>query len=296
MQRLKNNDRGQSGTIVAILMVPLMAMLALAIDVGAMHLDKQQLQTGADAAALAIAQDCAHSDCSTANSTADAMANANFHGDGASGTVTALNVSERTVTVQTDTIREHWFAPVLGIHSTPIQATASARWEHSASIAGTLPLAFSWCALDAVEDSGTAQVLYSTNNGCQGLRHNAIPGGFGWLTPGDSTCKTLTWVKDGWAKSDPGNNPSCKDVHLRSYIGQPVFVPIFDAAEGSGTNASYRIIGYASFRLSGYYFSGTSYRPPCGGSDRCMSGTFERFVPLSESSDPAGTAVVTLTE
>ncbi|OAV62876.1 Tad domain-containing protein [Enteractinococcus helveticum] len=298
MQRLKNNDRGQSGTIVAILMVPLMAMLALAIDVGAMHLDKQQLQTGADAAALAIAQDCAHNDCSTANITADSMTKANFHGDGASGTVTALNVSDRTVTVQTSTIREHWFAPIIGIHSTPIHATAVAQWEDQASVAGTLPLAFSWCALDGLEESASQQVLYSSDNNCRGSGPNTIPGGFGWLTPGDSTCETLTWVTEGWAKSDPGNNPSCNTATLRQFIGQQVFLPIFDAAAGQGNNGRYRIIGYAAVTLTGYNFSGASYpaSPPCSGSARCVSGIFHRFVALTESSDTSGTAVVTLTE
>ncbi|WP_258933500.1 pilus assembly protein TadG-related protein [Nesterenkonia pannonica] len=83
MQRLKNNDRGAVGVIVALMLVPIMILAALAIDVAAMHATKQQLQTGADAGALAIAQDCAryeddaNCDAGTAAGTAQQMATAN---------------------------------------------------------------------------------------------------------------------------------------------------------------------------------------------------------------------------
>lgn len=300
MQRLENNDRGQSGTIVALLMIPLMAMLALAIDVGAMHLEKQQLQTGADAAALAIAQDCANDDCSDPNDTAESMAEANFHSDGASGTVTALNKSDRTVTVQTNTVREHWFAPVVGIHSTPIQATATAEWEDPASVsaAGTFPLAFSWCALDALEESTEAQALYSSDNDCKDSDQTSIPGGFGWLSP-DATCQSFDWVQGqyGWARSKPGKSmETCDDAPFDQFIGQKIFLPIFDDVDGQGSDGKLRIIGYASLTLSGYYFPSDRQGSLCKGNVLCVSGVFDRFVTLSESTDTPGAAVVTLTE
>src|SRR5699024_9834235 len=137
------------------------------------------------------------------------------------------------VTVQTGTIQEHWFAPIINIHSTPIHATATATWETPASVAGTLPLAFSWCTLDALEQSGGEQILYSSGSECQDPEHNTVPGGFGWLEPRDSSCGSLTWVTEGWAQSKPGNSPSC-DADFRHYVDQQILVPIFNDAKGQG--------------------------------------------------------------
>jgi Flp pilus assembly protein TadG len=62
LQRLKD-ERGAIGVVVALLMIPLMGFAAIAIDVSAMYAERPQLQNGADAAALAIAQDCAVDSC-----------------------------------------------------------------------------------------------------------------------------------------------------------------------------------------------------------------------------------------
>ena len=62
VQRLRD-ERGAVGVVVALLMVPLIGFAAIAIDVSAMYAERQQLQTGADAGALAIAQDCAPGAC-----------------------------------------------------------------------------------------------------------------------------------------------------------------------------------------------------------------------------------------
>jgi hypothetical protein len=55
------DDRGAVAVIVAILLAGgvLMGFLALTIDVGELYLERQQLQSGADSAALAIANACA---------------------------------------------------------------------------------------------------------------------------------------------------------------------------------------------------------------------------------------------
>ncbi|MBI4935518.1 MAG: hypothetical protein HY828_16680 [Actinobacteria bacterium] len=49
--------------IVAVIMVALLGVGAMVIDLGALYVEKRQLQNGADAAALAVAQDCAGGDC-----------------------------------------------------------------------------------------------------------------------------------------------------------------------------------------------------------------------------------------
>jgi Flp pilus assembly protein TadG len=78
------DDRGAVAVIVAILLAGgvLLGFLALTIDVGELYLERQQLQSGADSAALAIANACAKNTADCANggaiaSLAKKYANAN---------------------------------------------------------------------------------------------------------------------------------------------------------------------------------------------------------------------------
>ena len=84
MQRLRD-ERGAVAVMVALLMVPLIAFAAIAIDVAAMWSERQQLQTAADAGALAIAQDCARGACGDPAETAESLAVANVNGQDTTG-------------------------------------------------------------------------------------------------------------------------------------------------------------------------------------------------------------------
>src|SRR5690625_4802326 len=112
-------DRGAVAVIVAILMVPLLGFAAISIDIAATHAERQQLQTGADAAALAIAQDCVRGECDDPQATAEHFALANSQsGEAVADLPIVPTESTGRVTVENSAVREHWFAPVLGIDST----------------------------------------------------------------------------------------------------------------------------------------------------------------------------------
>jgi Putative Flp pilus-assembly TadE/G-like len=70
-------DRGVVLVWVALLITALVGVGALVIDIGALYVEKRQLQNGADAAALAVAQDCAGGDCGSYASEADSYADLN---------------------------------------------------------------------------------------------------------------------------------------------------------------------------------------------------------------------------
>ena len=57
-----NGERGAVAVMTAVALVVLLFFAALAIDVGLMYEERAQLQSSADAAALALAQDCAAGD------------------------------------------------------------------------------------------------------------------------------------------------------------------------------------------------------------------------------------------
>ena len=77
MKDRRHRDEGAVMVFVAIMMVVLIAIGALVIDIGRLYVEKRVLQNGADAAALAVAWDCAGGVCDTAQKTADDYADAN---------------------------------------------------------------------------------------------------------------------------------------------------------------------------------------------------------------------------
>ena len=78
--RRVTDDSGAVAVIVAIVLVALLGVAAIVVDVGSLYAERRQLQNAADAAALAVAIDCARTSCagsSSAMTTAAAQANAN---------------------------------------------------------------------------------------------------------------------------------------------------------------------------------------------------------------------------
>jgi Flp pilus assembly protein TadG len=278
--------------------VALIGFAAVSIDVAALWSDRQQLQVGADAAALAIAQDCADGNCGNPGATADAFATANKSDGAVTAAVTELTTSR--VTVRTDTVREHWFAPVLGIQESPVAASATVQWGSPSGGTAKLPLAFSWCEWFAQTGGGapsstTSHTIYFTKTSstpCTGPSNNIVPGGFGWLKVNSGTC-TATTTQDQVVTSDPGNSvPSgCSTGDFTSLRNKTVLLPIFDEYDGTGTNAKYTMYGYAAFVITGYHFGGQyTWNSPCGGNDRCVRGYFVEWVELGDAFTYSSTA------
>ena len=297
MQRL-TNERGAVGVVAALLMVPLIGFAAIAIDVSAMYAERQQLQTGADAGALAIAQDCGRGACGSTGQTAQTFATSNLNKASSTATVTSLTASQ--VTVHNAGVKQHWFAPVLGADpSSTITASTTAGWGSPTGGTAVLPLAFSLCEWRKQTGGGmpsgtTPTTIYLTKSSesdvatpdCTGPSGNLVPGGFGWLTTNAGTCLTSSAI-GGILASDPGNSvpSSCTDSVISGSLGKTVLLPIFDAYAGTGSNATYRMYGYAAFRLTGYRFGGqnNSNPAPCNGNQRCIRGYFTKFVDISEA-------------
>jgi Flp pilus assembly protein TadG len=266
--RRVRNERGAVAVMVALLLVPLMGFAAIGVDVAGMWSEHQQLQDGADAGALAIAQDCGRGSCGSTGDTAQQYATLNHVGAGATGTV--LSASPSSVTVRATTTRKHLFAAVLGVESSQLGAQATVAWGSPTGGNAVLPLAFSWCewnqqTVNGVPSTTTERVIYLTKTsgttGCTGPSNNIVPGGFGWLTVNSGSCGTRTSIGDT-IYSDPGNSA------------------------GTGSGASYHLYGYAAFRLTGYSFGGQFSWPsqaPCNGNNRCVKGYFTSYVDLSNA-------------
>lgn len=171
-------DHGGVAILVAVLLLALFGAGALVVDVGYMFWERRQLQNGADAAALALAAQCAEGilDCATAalGSEAEGYADRNAHdsqsavpgfmrhgtdsddcepsGDNAANPLYLPGVDAVKVSTETwdggDSSLTHWLAPVLGFDSATVSACAVASWGNIGSGPDIVPLTFSMCEWD----------------------------------------------------------------------------------------------------------------------------------------------------
>lgn len=285
--RRPDDERGITMILLAVSLVVIMAMAALVIDVGAMEHERRELQNGADAAALSIAHSCALSQPACASPTADATSLAGLNAvDGASAVDSAaVDPVAHRVTVRTST-RSKGGVPLLPFNfsqgGTTLHATSVATWGAPAH-ANTLPLTLSRCEFDKVAFGATTVIFHTGERGVTDCSNGPagadIPGGFGWLDPSSPGTCSAGIDAGGSVSVDPGL-PAPSGCNLTSLLGKTLLVPIFDNATKTGTKATYHIVGYGAFVLTGYRFPSTSAGtpPPCKAPDTCIGGTFTEFV------------------
>lgn len=299
-----SEERGATAVLFALLLVPMLGFAAIAVDIGALYAERARLQVAADAAAIAVAQDCSRGSCGDMLATARAMVAAN-DGD-ASAAQPVLNSDPLSVTVTGSTPVQHWFAPVIGHDSSGVTATATVGWGGPSGGTAVMPLTFSWCSFMAQTGgiapsttTTTEQTIFLTKSAglasCTGPSGNVVPGGFGFLVTDPGTCEVTSELGQD-LDSSTGNSPpnGCDPEDFSAWVGQTVLLPLFDEFGDNGSHAWYRVYGYAAFQLTGYQFTGqykvTSQHQtgtkPCGpgtnGNDRCVTGFYTRFVELSD--------------
>ncbi|MFD1213513.1 pilus assembly protein TadG-related protein [Arthrobacter sp. GCM10027362] len=317
VRKTADSERGASAVMVAFLMTALLGFAAIAVDAGAVFWEKAQLQNGADAAALAIAQDCGMGSCGNVNATAQGLINGNAL-DNVSGVEGVSFPSVTTVRVQTLAQDAGtgapglatFFARFLGEDSVTVRAAAEASWG-SPSSGTSLPWTIGECVFKQSLSPAQLAELQSTGNftgnptpthlllrydentpdypGCA-AQNGYVSGGFGWLDMDGGTCEAQVDLAAGEAGNNPGNDfPGACEPQLATLKDQPILVPVFGTSSGSGQRATYQLTGFAAFQVTGWKFGGgpslTSLdpaAPSCTGNCRGIQGYFTRFVSLEE--------------
>jgi Flp pilus assembly protein TadG len=297
LRRRLEGERGAAAVVLSLLMVPMLGFAAIAVDIGALYAERARLQVGADAAAIAVAQDCSRGFCEEGAMLATAQALITANDPEGTADAPVLSTDPVSVTVTGGTPKEHWFAPVIGFESTEVSATATVGWGSPSGGTAVLPLTFSWCSFSAQTGGGlpsgtTSRTIKLTKTDgvpdCTGPSGNIVPGGFGFLETDRAGCDVTSRL-DEVLNSSTGNTPpsGCDADDFAAFVGQSVLLPIFDDFGGTGSGGWYRVYGYAAFHVTGYDFGGqyTTDKKVCGGngSDRCVTGYFERFVELSDA-------------
>ncbi|GAA1342648.1 pilus assembly protein TadG-related protein [Arthrobacter roseus] len=334
-RKVAEPERGGISVITALLMVVLLAFAALAIDVGVLYSERAQLQSGADAAAIGIAQKCAENeeddDCSeitSGSSLAKILADANALDNVSNVSNVELNEDAGKVTVTTgaeDIDGAHkvslFFANIFGMADAEVGAQASAAWGSPIAGVTSFPLTFSVCQWqDQLDEDLQILVTHGKKAGstCDyGSSGSVVPGNFGWLDQTDG-CGAQVNLKNPRTGGNPGNNPpaGCDDI-LNSWIaaynaGEPAIglFPIFDEVTGKGENTKFNVIGFAAFEIHGWKFKGgtdaplnfntTSLPKDCTDSCRGVIGKFVKMVSLDSDfeigpPDDFGISIVRLT-
>lgn len=159
----RGSESGAVMVFLALASVVLFAFAAFAIDMGRIYLERRALQNGADAAALAIADDCAQSRC---GGYYDEYAVAELYADANAGDASAsvsdvdfdLATQSVTVTVETEqtdgtSILPTLFASVIGYDGLTVEAEATVQWGSPSGLP-VLPLVYSQCEWMMFGESG----------------------------------------------------------------------------------------------------------------------------------------------
>ncbi|MCO1339134.1 hypothetical protein BJH93_09560 [Kocuria polaris] len=323
MRERLTSERGGSSVMVAGLMVVLLLFVAIAVDVGKLFWEQAELQNGADAAALGVANACAADagspDCITDSPLGGALAAANA-ADDAAAAGTAIDLGARRVTVIAEA-REPggpdengsavWFGRLFGTDTVGVRARAVAAWGGPTMGTFSFPLAFSECALQDFLASGvdTARWLTYAASPCN-PHGSSIPGNWGWLDP-DGACEVNIDTGAGtFYPGDTGNSlPAsggvkaiCQET-LEAWIASiasegsaTVYFPVISDSNGlTGSNVEWEITGIAAFEIEAWKFSGggspdqypnnATLPPGCTSSCR---GIFGKFVTIYEPDELGG--------
>jgi len=280
MNRLRSNS-GQAAVLSVVFMAALLGAVAMVLDVGSWFREQRATQSAADAAALAAAQALPEN---TGMASALGAQYLGSNGGGASEfSFSSRPIANDTITVKVTRQADGVFSKLFGIDSVDVHAKASAR-------AGGLTAA-KWVAPITV-NIAHPQLNCGFSNGkpvpCFGqqtqidLEHLHKPGegeAAGAFTlinldrssGGNVGASTLgEWIVHGFDQymelGGYNSVPSAmfNDSHVKGSLdarmnGDPVLLfPIYDGITGSGSTATYNVVGWVAFHVTNYNASGNT--------------------------------------
>lgn len=264
-RRLLREQQGASTVIVALCMTAILIVLALVVDIGASAARKAQLQDAADAAAMALAQQCYEDDGTTtlngcaisvrdaADGTATSIARATMN-DGLADLTAEPDFASapESVTVSLESAQTALFSWAAGSDGAVVVASATAEWRQTVA----LPFAVNRCVLDAAGGTDVAFIGSGIYDGLQ----NTVDSALGVVDELGSDGSLVDYLSDvlscgtdvlagGWLASGSANadctydpNPittlvsildrvlpvSACTEQIRDLVGKRIIVPVYD--------------------------------------------------------------------
>jgi Flp pilus assembly protein TadG len=272
----REHERGSVLAITAVAMLPLMMMAAVVVDGGQTYLQRQKVQTAAEATAIAAAQNWARTGASC-SAGAMTLADANAGPTSSpvcsttgtrTGGVTTVRVGRRADTI---------FGGLLRRTAPTMTATASAAVGAPNGISGLRPIAL--CinnpAVQTWRNSGFSSTAVirtyfeGSSGGVSGTScGSAVPGNWAVLDyAGGSSSNSTTrdWVVNGYpgvvtVPSTVWGNPGIVSgsIGLETLVGTTMIVPIFDTAINNGSNSRYSLVSFAGLTVVATMLTGNA--------------------------------------
>jgi hypothetical protein len=278
MKRL-SEERGQALVLTTIFCAALLGMAALVLDVGHWYRSKRDLQSIADAAALAGAQALPENP-GQANAIAIQYAHDN---GGPTPTVsfTSKYLPNDTIHVEVSRDEPGFFAKVFSIDSVNIGSRATARTGGLGAAQYAAPFGIDerhpmlQCKPDPCADETTLDLQKVGPGAFRILNLDHSVGGTGQQILGD-------WIDNGYAgmmpvnsdyNSDSGAKFNASEVKAAMQraedSGRELLFPVYRAVDGQGAGLTYTVIGWAGFIVSSFDGNGSS---------GTITGHFTRFI------------------
>jgi Flp pilus assembly protein TadG len=178
LSNIHRDERGAALAFVAVTIFVLLGMAALAVDFGALYLDRRAMVNATDSASLAAAEAyalreamCGSSD-QPAQDKADELATANVPSAQPDTRVGnspfVVDCAAGTVTVRYYKDHPYYFAPALGIGDAQVAAKSTAAWGPAGGAGGVLPVMVSEGRLSTCDIPGSLvgqDCYFYVNNG-----------------------------------------------------------------------------------------------------------------------------------
>jgi len=266
----QSKQRGSIALLSALVMLPIMILMAVVVDVGRTWVSKTALQNSVERAVTEAAKNWAVSGVPCAPESLSTISTDDSSPASVSCTTTGSNKSG-TVTVGAVSAVPMRFTQLVGRDFTNVSATTTVRIGSPYSVSGLWPLAL--CdKLPAVQDwisSGftsteTYNIRFETNQATCGQ----VPGNWAVLdfNGGDnSNTEIRDWVVNGYNEIITvgdliwGNTgtPSTS-IDINAAIGKSFLFGLFDSSSGTGSNGQFKISGFAKATLISATLTGGS--------------------------------------
>ncbi len=290
-ERQHRSEGGAVAILIALLTVVLVGMLAFVTDLGMAYVNQQQLQNGADSAALAVSQQIALT--ANGNQTCDSIKNtmtttmrsvaesyfaANAAGrqieTGAAGFEISCEPTGLFVRVTAAQDSPMFFGGVFGLNKIPIVQGAKTVVGPAKSVTGLRP--FAVCRADANRLAAAPGTNYTisydnSDSGCGSASGNW--GVIDFNGGANGTPEVKGWIENGYSGSIslsppillPGNPGNLNGLagSMESILGKEIVLPVFGLVTGRGNNSEFGISGFVSVEMCAWKFNNSSGAAGC---------------------------------
>ena len=264
-------ESGSIAVVTALAFIPISLMLAIVIDAGRSWVGLERLQNGIEAAAVASAQTwiLGGSGCET---TALSLASQDgAHPTGLTCTTSGNAARGVTQVAASEEIRP-LFARLLGRDVVRVHAKTGVKIGPVSGVAGLRP--FSLCADNpdinnwvqgGMHSGVTAFITFQASTVLCGGNVSGNWAILDYNGGSNSTSETQGWINDGYGSTVKvgdivSGNPGIPSASLSldSLVGKELIVPMFREPKSTGSNANYKIVGFAKVFLISVKTSGSA--------------------------------------